>query len=368
MPLRVLVIIPDPDRPEAELLCQLAERGHTVVCICSPGARARLKLEEAGIAIVEIDFKNRFDLKAMVALRRFIKVVKPDLVHVFSARALSVSLLAFIGFRVPIIAYRGTIGRLSRLDPLSWLSYLNFKVTSIIAVSEAVRQFLISIGRTAPSVITIHKGHRPEWYPPMDVMKRSEIQATAQDLLITCVANVRPVKGVDLLVDAFEMLDNPKAKLLLVGSLKGSDLEDRVLRSPKSDRIILAGFRPDATQLIGVSDIVVVPSREREGLPKALLEAMFQGVPVIGTAVGGIPEVIRDGYAGLLVEPNNAQAIATALKKLCDDTQLRQKLGSQAKEVASQHFLHATTVDKTEQLYFELATKHKGAVVVSAGS
>ena len=183
-------------------------------------------------------------------------------------------------------------------------------------------------------------------------MDRSALTALgipADAIVAGFVGNIRPVKGVRYLLEAMSKM-NPdlNVHLLLVGTIRDPAIERMAKRN---DHVHCVGFRRDATQLIGACDLTVMPSIEREGLPKAVLEAMAQGVAPIVTRVGGLPELVEDGTSGLLVPPRNAPALCEAITSLATDTHLRKRLGDAAKARIEGPFNIAQTVEKTLAFY-----------------
>jgi glycosyltransferase involved in cell wall biosynthesis len=167
---------------------------------------------------------------------------------------------------------------------------------------------------------------------------------------------MRAVKGIDDLLAATAILLNeiPSLHLLLVGSIKDRDIEDAIADFPDRSRIHLTGFRKDATELARLADVTVMASKNREGFPKSVIEAMSQGVPAIVTAVGGMPELVGNGSAGMLVEPNNPTSLAEGIRTLYRDSELRQELGiSGARRIATV-FNIEQTIERTYGVFSEL--------------
>ena len=139
---------------------------------------------------------------------------------------------------------------------------------------------------------------------------------------------IRPVKGVDYLLDAFNLIPASKnARLVLVGGVKDAYMRRRLMAADNS-RIIALGFRNDVAALMRRFDIFAMPSVEREGLPRAAIEAMSQSLPVVASSVGGLPELVKDGETGFIVPPRDAPALAEALVRLIDDASLRSRFGN----------------------------------------
>ena len=115
-------------------------------------------------------------------------------------------------------------------------------------------------------------------------------------------------------------------------------------------RVHILGFRDDIPDILAAGDIFAMPSLS-EGLPLALVEAMSFGLPVVVARVGGVPEVVTDDVEALLVPPSDAGALASALRRLIDDAELRRRLGDAGRTRAQRDFAIATMADRYERLY-----------------
>jgi glycosyltransferase involved in cell wall biosynthesis len=146
------------------------------------------------------------------------------------------------------------------------------------------------------------------------------------------VTVLRPGKGHDVAVESVRRLlpRFPQLRLLIAGD--GPSLPDvRRLAEPLGDAALLLGHRTDVGELLGASDVLLHPT-SMDAFPTVLLEAGATGVPVLATAVGGIPEIVRDGDTGLLVStPVSADEVAPALERLLGDAALRARLGDAAR-------------------------------------
>ena len=116
------------------------------------------------------------------------------------------------------------------------------------------------------------------------------------------------------------------------------------------NKVKLAGFIPNAKQYLKAFDIFVLPSL-KEGLPYALLEAAFAGLPLISTRVGGIPEIIENGKNGFLVPPKNSNALAEAIKKLMVNPELRMRFSEANLQLVNNKFSFESMLQKTKSLY-----------------
>jgi len=354
--MRILALTTSLDRPEAAIFAGLARRGASVTVMGAPAPDHRRTLEDAGIPIIDFEFKNRFDLAGMRRLRQVVRQHKIDIVYALSNRALSSSVIGLFKIPVMLVAYRGTVGHISWYDPSSWFTYLNPKIQKILCVSKAVERYLAEVGVSQSRLITIYKGHNPAWYQTSNAPLRSEFSIPQDAFVVGCTAVMRAVKGIDDLIKTVELLlgEIPTLHLLLVGSIKDRDIEQAVARFPERHRIHLTGFRDDATRLARLADVTVMASKNREGFPKSVIEAMSQGVPAIVTAVGGMPELVGDGVAGILSEPCNPESIAHAIRTLYHNRELRTQLGSAGAERIATVFNVERTIEQTYAVFTEI--------------
>jgi glycosyltransferase involved in cell wall biosynthesis len=168
--------------------------------------------------------------------------------------------------------------------------------------------------------------------------------------VIGCVATLVPHKGHRYLLEAFKKIEN--AYLLLIGNgpIK-TDLDRVVFELGISNRVIFTGSQIDVTPYMQVMDIVVLPSSEVEGLGISLIEAMALAKPVVATNIGGIPEVVDDGYTGLLVKPKDSDALTKAINTLLNAPDLAQKMGINGRKKYQELFTLKYMIKRMEEMY-----------------
>jgi glycosyltransferase involved in cell wall biosynthesis len=358
--IKALCITEDPDRPTTATFVGLAQAGVDVAVICPPGSDRRAWLIENGVRVLDIPLRRQFDREAVRRLRRELEEGSYDVLHLFSNKALQNGLAASRGLPVKIVAYRGIVGNVSFFSPISWLRFLNSRIDRIVCVADAVRDYFLAMRpkflRLPPErLVTIYKGHSLDWYqtPPADL---GVLGIERGSFVIACVANYRPRKGIELLVDAFGRLPGVwNAHLLLIGGgMDAAPLARRIAASPAADRIHVLGYRADAPALTAACDVFVLPSIKREGLARSLIEAMAYGVAPIVTDCGGSPELVVDGVCGLVVPVRDAMALAAAIGRLHDDPGFRRRLGAAARERIRVDFRIEDTIARTLELYRSL--------------
>jgi len=152
------------------------------------------------------------------------------------------------------------------------------------------------------------------------------------DTVFVHIANRRPEKAHEVLIDAFDRVvpELPGARLWLVGQrLDDPALVAHLAAATSAERIDVLGYRSDGPSLIARAQAVVLSS-DHEGLPVVVMEALALGRPVVSTSVGGVPEAVRDGVEGLLVPPRDPAALAAAMVRLGSDPELAERLAAGA--------------------------------------
>jgi glycosyltransferase involved in cell wall biosynthesis len=169
------------------------------------------------------------------------------------------------------------------------------------------------------------------------------------------------VKGHTSLISAAPHVcrDIPGAIFVLIGDGEERlNLEKQVRQAGLEKNFLFLGHRSDVPELLACCDLSVLPS-EAEALPNSLLEAIAAGLPVVGTCVGGIPEVIMDGVNGLLVPPKNPQALSEAILRILQDPHFAKKLSQGGQAMIGTHFGFDRLLAELEQLYTPTQTAHR---------
>ena len=353
---RVLCIAESPDRPTTALIIGLKQSGIEIQVMCPRGAIDYAALQAEGIPLLDHYPKRTIEPATVSKIRRLIKKNQFDILHVFGNRAITNAIVASLGLPVRLVTYRGIVGNLSFLDPIFWMRYLNPRIDRIVCVAESVRRFFLEMKPAflrlpAERLVTIYKGHDLTWYQkrPGD---RGEFGIPPRAFIAGCVANFRPRKGIDVLVDALALLpEELEVHLLLVGRMQERKLERRIASSPMKERIHLTGFRQDAPQLMAACDVFVLPSLRREGLARSAIESMAYGTPPIVTDCGGSPELVENGVSGIVVPAADPAAIAAALRWMVQHPEERRRMGEAARERIRTDFNVRDTIRQTVELY-----------------
>lgn len=167
------------------------------------------------------------------------------------------------------------------------------------------------------------------------------------DPVVVQVANFRREKAHEVMVAAGRILadQGDPVRILLVGQGPlQAEVEERIVAEGLGDHLRVLGFRDDVAAILAAADALVLSS-DHEGLPVAVMEAFALGVPVVSTAVGGIPEAVTDGEQGLLVPPRDPAALAAAISRITSDADLRRTLAEGAAQRAVAFDARIVTAD-----------------------
>jgi glycosyltransferase involved in cell wall biosynthesis len=162
---------------------------------------------------------------------------------------------------------------------------------------------------------------------------RSELAVEDDELLFLTVANLRPEKSYDVLLEAAKVIADQDLPIRIAAVGRGplrDALRARHMELGLKDRFRFLGQRDDVLQLMAGADAFVLASRH-EGIPVALMEASSVGLPIVASRVGGIPQILEDEVDALLVPPGEPALLAQAMKRLASDVELRSRLGRRAK-------------------------------------
>ena len=185
---------------------------------------------------------------------------------------------------------------------------------------------------------------------------REELGIAADSIVIGTVANLREQKNYPLMLATAKsvLAEHPDVVFLAVGQ---GPLEESLTRLHDElelgDRFRFLGFRPDATDVMAALDVFMLSSHH-EGLPVALMEAMTLGLPIVSTAVGGIPEMVTDGEEGRLVPDGSERELTQALIEVIEDADLRARYGDQSRATALERFSAAAATAEVEAIYREV--------------
>ena len=235
--------------------------------------------------------------------------------------------------------------------------------TQVMAVSEAIKQDLVDSGLSSGRVQVVANAvsaaiDRDMTHANREAGRKSHgIRST--DFVLGYVGRLSAEKGLKYLITACAELvasGIPLRALIIGEGPQRNELEQLSRQLGLGDQVVFAGFQKDVAQWLPCMDVFVLPSLT-EGTPMALLEAMTYGVPAVASAVGGVPEMIKNGETGILVPPGKAEEISNATLALFRDPAQRQKLSQNAITFARTRYSVEQWIGRIEMEYQKLSRR-----------
>lgn len=348
----------------------------TVVCLSHAGAyEARVRAAGAEVEVLHYHGMRqggRFALRSLfqplIAIRKFQQALdkyRPDVVQTWLPISNFVGGRALCRWRyrrMTLIASRVFTGEYREANPLIPLAEMMAarRADWVYCNSNAVRDDTISTEITIDpsSIRVIRNGVDSEKFRPCEdkLRARRELGLSAGERLILSVGALRKHKGHSVLLDAAKQIlaEHEAVRFLLVGEDQG---EGPALRRQAdelgiADQVEFVGARDDVALWMQAADAFVLPSLQ-EGLPNALLEAMASGLPCVATQLPGCLEILEDGKHGLLVPPEQPEALASATSTLLDQPDLSMQLRASAQLHVRDHFSFTRMMKGFADLYRE---------------
>jgi glycosyltransferase involved in cell wall biosynthesis len=334
------------------------------------------KAKECGVRVIpiaslvrKIDPVN--DIKAFLSILLLIIREKPFFIHTHSSKAGILGRLAAKICCVPIIIHTphghvffGHFGPFVSKVYLLIEKFFTLFTDRLVALTEGERKDYIELSVAKPEkIVTIHSGVEIDLFKDSHVnieKKKKLLGLNLQSLVVGTVGWLLPIKGPMILLKAMGRVwqKYPDAQLVYVG--KGDlyeALHGQALQMGIADRVKLMGWRDDIHEIMSVFDLFVLPSLN-EGMGRVLVEAMAAGKPVVASNVGGIPDLVKDGKNGLLVEPGDTDGLSFAIQELLSDKKIRDEMGEKGKNMA-QSFSVEKMIEKINDLYYMLIQELK---------
>ena len=297
--------------------------------------------------------------RASRVLRSLLRRLQVDLIVANTSRAAYIASLARVGTGVPLIwwvrdfLFGDLVFRL-----------LSRSARRLICVSAAIRDHYGGRGNPRFAVVHVGSPFDDELTRVTDADVRAERARwgfTDNDVVVGFMGRLVEEKGPEDVLDAVAIAHatDPRIRVLVVGSGRGQvgDVEDVVHARAAIDggaSVVFAGFQREQALYYRLFDVFVLATRTPEPYATSVVQAMMAGTPVIATATGGTPELVRDGVTGLLVPPRAPRAIADAILRLASSSALRARLVEAAQSEVLAHNREATTTALVESIYEEV--------------
>lgn len=329
-------------------------------------------IQKLGVEVDLLPIPLLRDVSAFPRLVRYLRKHNTQLVHTQLEFADSWGTMAARVLGLPSVSTQHTLE-----DPVKGTkAYRRLKVhrwvlrnlaSKVIAVSEETRNHYLRVGKFPPDkIVTFYNGIDLTRFDQPDPEKRQAVRSAlgiAENIpILTTVAVLRPAKGIQFMLQALPKIlqSVPDARYLIVGDGDHRDALVRIVeQNDLAKHVIFTGVRSDVPDLLAASDLFVLPTLE-DALPTVLMEAMASKVPIVASGVGGIPEMVKDGYNGLLVPAQDAEQLALACTKVLTDPKLAQQLRENGHQVAYQRYDIRKQAQELGDLYRQLLNPKQG--------
>ncbi len=368
-----------------ELATGLPRDNFEVVVVLGGSGVLSDKLTLQGVRIITLASLERNinplkDFTSFAELWKIFRIEKPNVVHLNSAKAsglgalaarlynmsLKVSMLQTTNYKLQtriIFTAHGwafnedrSLLSLTIIKFLSWITILLSHKT--IAVSDAVKNDVINWPFVDAKIVVVKNGIKEPTFLSRDTARAEIIKQTGTSVpsdafIVGTIAELHKNKGLSYAIEAFSKLvpQNPLLYYFILGGGEEKEQLGNLIKQHQMEKhIFLLGFVDNAATFLPAFDIFVLPSLT-EGLALALLEAGLARLPVITTAVGGIPEIIEHEKTGLLVSARNPQSIVSSVEKLISSPAIRTTFGIALNEKVIQEFSFHNMATETIKLY-----------------
>ena len=327
-------------------LCEILSDKVNKIVVCSSGGVHEKKLQEMGVKhylIPDIASKNPMDmLKCCRSIKSIIDKEQITIVHSHHRMAAFYAELVAPKSAVKVANAHNTFTDKKKLTQLA------YRNTKVVAVGEMVKKNLTEYFEIPKEqVCVIHNAVKPfdGKIVPIEMLYKEHAKGK---VLIGNIGRLSEQKGMTYFIEAAE-ITHPEARFIIVGDGEEREqLHAQIEKKKLQNKILFLGYRNDIQNVMNQLDFVVLSSLW-EGLPLTPIEAYSVGKTVIGTAVDGTPEIIRDGVDGYLVEPRNPMQLAEKMNELIENPEMRKELELQAKERYQTEF----SFDNLTQRYIE---------------
>jgi glycosyltransferase involved in cell wall biosynthesis len=331
----------------------LRRRGHIVDIACSRGGMLTAAAAEGDVGVLPAGdrlVKRRVDARFVSHVRAVLASGRYDVVNTHMYASTAAAVLAEPG--IPVIA--------TEHSEASWRSQrarrtarrvLYPRCAAFVAVSEGIRDRLVTVDEVAPERVQVIPNSLP---PMLDFAPGAPLRA-GPGPLVGVVARLVPEKGVEVLLRAVAVMRGavPGLRVAVVGDGPERPALERLTRALGLAGVVtFTGLRADAPALIGDLDVLVVPSRS-EGTPLVVLEAMSAQVPLLASAVGGIPEMVEHEKEALLVPPGDVVALARGVARVLTEPAMGAALAAAAQRRLRRDADPESQLAALERLYAE---------------
>jgi len=336
---------------------EMQRRGHRIIIATQPDSGIIPAIETEGFEKEILRMKKKDFLFSIIQLIKIISKYRVDIVNTHSSwDSWIASIAARISSHNPVILRTRHLSTPVSRGILSRIVY-QYLPHLIITTGSSIKETLVTVNHfPEEKIVSIPTGVDFDiFYPrPRNEPLLKELGISPEDKTIGTIAALRSWKGHDYLLEAITILlkQRQDIKFLIVGEgPRYNHLLKKVDTLGIKDYVFFLGFRNDIPDVLSILDMVVLPSYANEGVPQSILQAMAMEKPVVACNTGSISEVVHDGETGILVEPQNPEALAEGILLILDNPDLVHLLTTNAKRLVESEYSLKKMADRIEEIY-----------------
>jgi glycosyltransferase involved in cell wall biosynthesis len=347
----------------------LSNRGHNVIVICEKDTPAYQKAMELGLEVEPVlSFKPVGFISDLLTIKRMFRTIYNDIqivnVHTATSQSLFVIAKKLFNLRYKMIRTRIDLRRIKHY-PLNKLSYKN--MDGFIVTNKNDRDELLLFTHLPENrVRIIHAGVDTDKFKKYKNVPELKIKfgIKPEAYVVGNIARRSTVKGHDVFFKSAQIIHNEIKDVIFVtagvdDTISVEDLTEMAKKAGVLEKTRILGYVDRVEELINCFDVGVVSSVGSEKHSRITLEYMACGVPVVGSDIGNIPELVRDGETGFIVKPKDFVGMADAVIRLLKDKELREVFGYNARKLVEQKFSIKSFAEITELFYMEVIARKK---------
>lgn len=331
----------------------MIERGHDVSILCPSNAPIYAEAKERGIPVSHLPITKK-TFKGLLATINYLKKTPVDIVNTHSSTDSWMVALAklFCTNKFTIVRTRHVSAPVNNHFSTKWL--YTKAAAHIVTTGVKLKETLVRDNNYPANMITsVPTGIDTEIFKPGDkIAARKELNLPEDKIIIGILATLRSWKGHRYLVDAVAKLERNDIHLLIVGDGPQKEALTEQIKTIGIESITtMPGNQKSPNIWLQAMDIFTLPSYANEGVPQGLMQAMLTKLPVISTPVGSITEIIEDGRTGIIIQPENAEALAQALTDLIDNQEKASELAEAGYLFAQKNFSKELMLDRMGEIF-----------------
>ena len=338
----------------------LHERGHDVTIVSRPAPELEEKAHSSGIQFHGLALRSQFDLASIIALRRLVRTLQPDVIHVHKGVAHAVALAATLRDRVgAFVVNRGVS---FPLDVWNRGKYRTDRVDRVVTVCQQIKDVIVDSGRLPPAKVdVVYAGtdvnlFHPDKHDPRSFRREKSIP---DDRYLITQVGIRDWKGWMELIDSLADVvpRHPNAHVALIGCRSDADLQmvrDYATKRGVPWNVTAVEYRADMPNVFASSDLVVDASWAGTGITGTIREGMAMRKPVIATEAGGNRELLSSPEVGWIIPMKDRNALSQALLEVIGNRERARAVAANAREHVVRGFSKDLRITRLENLYRDI--------------